>query len=180
MLQRGIWMVFRVQSRDEGVVQYWGIPGEEVREIVHRPRVYPVPRVPDVIAGCLWYRGRIYTVISAGRMILGDRWQNPSDMNYYIAVLNCAEAPLALEVGSWLNIGSEEEWIPLEYNHEIPTLATGVVGWFADNQRVPVFLLAPDRVIQWVDRVAVDFARKEFTSPMIRSRWTDVPRRDEE
>lgn len=173
MLEKGVWLVFRLYHQADEHPQYWGLAGDCIREIIHRPRVYPIPRVPDIITGCLWYRGQIYTVISAGRTILGDLWKKPSSINYYVAILNIPEAPIALDVGMWLNMATEDEWLPLEYNREIPTLASGTVGWFIDDRRVPVFLLEPERLVAEIDHITLQFTREVLATPILRSNRAD-------
>lgn len=161
-MQKALWMVFRLQEPDNKTFQYWAIRSQEIREILHNPVVYPIPRVPGLLLGCLWYRGRIYSVIHLGRLMFPTIWPEEPLLDYYIAVLDSPQAPLALHLGDWMDTLREEDLLPMEPSIEIPTLATSVVGWFSSGHTLPVFLMDIPTTIQRIDRATLDFVRDAF------------------
>ena len=161
-MEKDIWMVFRVANPEGEGFQHWAVRGVEIREIVKNPVVYPIPQVPALIRGCLWYRGRIYAVIDVARLLFPRRWPERAGMDYYIAVMDLAEAPLALHLGDWLDTVREEDWLPMEQPLEIPTCAAGVAGWFSEGHTRPVFLIDTGDLVQRIDQATIAFVRDAF------------------
>ncbi len=151
-----LFLVFSLTMRDAAQPQYWAIAMDHVREVVQNPRIYPLPRVPDFIAGCLWYRGRILTVCHLPRLLIGDRWKSPAESVYYVVVLDRIHVPLALWVGENVQSLTMDEWTPMDMRGFEHPLVTSIFRW---QQHTPVYHIGIPELIAYLDHAMIQHAQ---------------------
>ncbi|MCS7311955.1 MAG: chemotaxis protein CheW [Acidobacteria bacterium] len=151
-----VYLVFAAGVGEGGVPQYWAVPASQVREVLQKPSVYPIPRVPPFIVGSLWYRGQVLTVVDMAQVLGGQRWQSGGNLLYYVLVLEGVRMPVALWVGPWVQAVRESEMTPVETGHVAIPLMGRATQWAGGRV---VFHLDVPAFLNWLDQSVVAFSR---------------------
>ena len=108
--------------------QFFGVPVEQVQEVLNYQEMTPVPLVADTVRGLINLRGQIVTAIELRRCLaLPDRPADQRPMNVVVRTDGGAVSLLVDEIGDVLDVEEESfEALPATLPGEARNLIQGV------------------------------------------------------